>query len=66
MRSAVASGVIGLVVSFVATSVVHLLIPSSDLSWALVAVSIAGFCAAYGGYVSGSSAARKGSMSSRM
>lgn len=52
MRDMLFSGVIGAVLSFVATYIIHLLIiPSDHISWALIAVTIAGFSASIGGYL---------------
>ena len=51
MKDILISGLIGLLISLVATYVVHLVLPSDDIQWALIAVSIAGFCAGVGGYL---------------
>ena len=52
MKEILISGVIGAGISLVATFVVHLaIIPSEHISWALIAVTIAGFFASIGGYL---------------
>lgn len=52
MKDMLISGAIGAAVSLAATYITHLvIIPSEHISWALIAVTIAGFFASIGGYL---------------
>ena len=51
--SAVLSGVIGVVIGLVATYVMSLIRPTTNLQWSLIAVGIASFCSAFAGYIRG-------------
>ncbi len=48
---ALIAGVIGVVLGLVITFVVSLIIPTTNLSWSLIAVGFASFFAAFSGYV---------------
>lgn len=52
MKDILISGAIGAAISLMATYIIHLVvIPSEHISWALIAVTIAGFFASIGGYL---------------
>ena len=50
---AIKSGAIGLVIGLVATYLVSLIFPTTNLRWSLVAVGFASFFGALGGYSAG-------------
>ena len=56
MGGALSSGLISAVISFIATYGMTLVIPTSDLTWALIAVTVAGF---FSGFFSYNAAANK-------
>jgi len=41
------AGGISLIIGVVITYIIHLITPSGDLSWALIAVAIASFCSGF-------------------
>ena len=55
IQGALLSGVIAVVIALVITYLVSLVIPTTELTWALIAVGIGSFVSAVAGYLSGAS-----------